>query len=328
MWQNTPIPNARTPDDEKPTLDRWARMQDTVPWLRFETQGATADPAVLTEAVGDADAPKSSRLGLRNLRRVMQMLIPVAEKPGEDYTLLGELFTNVIAQWGRYNAHVAASVGGAETFERYGTGERFQPLPEATQRNAMRYLEENAFEVPSWLIDRAVLRRVEQEGVVNRVRAAQANVLNSLLSTQRLNRLVDYEALVRPGEPLYTLPEMLADLRRSVWTELTTANVRVPLYRRGLQRSYLEAVDRQLNPPPRPAGGPGPQPQQQPGAPPAPTANSDVRPALRGQLMEIDRIAAAALSRTSDAMTELHLRDVRFEIARILDPDRDRRAAR
>jgi hypothetical protein len=140
--------------------------------------------------------------------------------------------------------------------------------------------------------------------------------------------LVDYEALARPGEPLYTLPEMLADLRRSVWTELTTANVRVPLYRRGLQRSYLEAVDRQLNPPPRPAGGPGPQPQQQPGAPPAPTANSDVRPALRGQLMEIDRIAAAALSRTSDAMTELHLRDVRFEIARILDPDRDRRAAR
>ena len=45
-------------------------------------------------------------------------------------------------------------------------------------------------------------------------------------------------------------------------------------------------------------------------------------PALRGELLEIDRMAAAALARTKPAMTRLHLRDVRLEIERILRPDR------
>jgi hypothetical protein len=318
MWQNTPIPGARTPDEERRTLDQWARMQDSIPWLRFETQDATADPAVLTEAVGDADAAKSSRLGLRNLQRVMRMLLPVAERPGEDYELLSELYANAIAQWGRYNAHVAASIGGAETFERYGTGERFTPLPAARQREAMQYLEENAFTVPAWLIDRNVIRRIEQEGVINRIRQAQSSVLNSLLSPQRLNRLIEYETLATRDETPYSLPEMLTTLRRSVWSELYAGRA-VGVYRRGLQRSYLEAVERALNP--QPVVTPFPQ---QGGGPPAPVvvSNSDVRPALRGELLELERIVNAAATRSGDAMTRLHWRDIGFEIDRILRGDR------
>ena len=53
-----PIPTARTPDDEKPILNQWAREQDTTPWLRFSTADAgSSDPGNLTEAVGDAGQP-------------------------------------------------------------------------------------------------------------------------------------------------------------------------------------------------------------------------------------------------------------------------------
>ena len=31
MWGYKPIPGARTPDDEKKTLDEWARQQDATP---------------------------------------------------------------------------------------------------------------------------------------------------------------------------------------------------------------------------------------------------------------------------------------------------------
>ena len=63
-WGYTPIPDANTPDDEKPTLDQWAREQDKTPWFRFSTAGAAgSDPGELTEAVGDADAVKSTALG-------------------------------------------------------------------------------------------------------------------------------------------------------------------------------------------------------------------------------------------------------------------------
>jgi hypothetical protein len=34
MWGYKPIPEAKTPDAEKPTLDEWARQQDKTPWLR------------------------------------------------------------------------------------------------------------------------------------------------------------------------------------------------------------------------------------------------------------------------------------------------------
>ncbi|MEX0907844.1 MAG: zinc-dependent metalloprotease, partial [Gemmatimonadota bacterium] len=119
MWQNKPIPGAATPDDEWATLDQWSRMQDTIPWFRWQTADATAPVDELTEAVGDADAVKSSGLGMRNLERVVASLLRVAERPGQDYTLLDELYGNAVAQWGRYNGHVAAVVAGAETWERY-----------------------------------------------------------------------------------------------------------------------------------------------------------------------------------------------------------------
>jgi hypothetical protein len=317
-WQNQPIPGARTPDDEWTTLNNWSRMQDTIPWFRWSTTSATADPFDLTEAVGDQDAVKSSRLAMKNLERVAASLLRVAEKPGQDYELLGELYNNVVQQWGRYNSHVAALIGGAETWERYGTGPRFQPLAEAKQREAMRYLNEVAFRVPPMLLNPDILTRIEQEGVVTRIRNAQGNVLGSLLSAARLGRLVDYEAIVGPTGNSYKLGEFLGDLRTGVWGELSQANPRVDVFRRNLQREYLEAAERTINPPApaaAPAGGGGGR-----GGAGAPPAASDGRALLRGELVEIQRLANTAASRTTDVTTRLHLRDINLEITRLLDP--------
>ncbi|HEX5634424.1 MAG TPA: zinc-dependent metalloprotease, partial [Gemmatimonadales bacterium] len=295
MWGHKPIPGARTPDDERATLDQWARMQDSMPWLRFSTPDATNDPGNNTEAVGDADAVKSTTLAMKNLKRVSDMLLPVAERPGEDYALLRELYQNVIGQWGRYMGHVAALVGGADTQERYGTGSRFTPVSRARQKEAVRFLGENAFRVPPWLLDQDVLRRIEGEGVVARVRQAQGNVLNQLLGEARLGRLVEYEALATRPDEAYSVGEYLGDVRRGVWGELTAGRVRVDVFRRNLQRAYLEAVDRTINPPPAPA-----LPPQVIilGLPQAPRFSTDARPLLRGELVELDRQIAAALGRT------------------------------
>jgi hypothetical protein len=317
MWQNRPIPDARTPDEEWPTLDRWSRMQDTIPWFRWSTTDATGDPFDLTEAVGDADAVKSSGLGMRNLERVVGSLLRVAERPGQNYDLLSELYGQAVAQWGRYNGHVAAVIGGAESWERYGTGIRFEPLPEARQREAIRYLNQNAFRVPAMFLNPEILRRIEQEGVVNRIRQAQMGVLNSLLSPVRLNRLVEYEALAGPRGESYNVAEFLADLRSGIWGELTQGNPRVDVYRRTLQRAYLEAAERAINPPTPP---PSATPAQQAAATAA--RLSDARALLRGELAEIRRLAQTAANRTNDPLSRLHLRDIDMEIARILDPGR------
>src|SRR5690606_41303029 len=104
------------------------------------------------------------------------------------YDLLDELYGNAVGQWGRYNNHVAAIIGGAVTWERYGTAPRFEPLDEARQRAAMDYLNRIAFRVPEMFLNPAILRRMEQEGVVNRIRNARGGVPRPLVTPTRPNR--------------------------------------------------------------------------------------------------------------------------------------------
>jgi len=311
MWSYKPIPGARTPDDEWRTLDSWSRWQDTMPWLRWTTSDAPNDPGNLTEAVGDMDAVYSTTLALRNLRRVMTSMMSVAERPGQDYDQLEELYTNAVQQWGRYMSHVAAVVGGADTQERYGTGPRFVPVSRERQVAAMRFLRDNAFATPDYFIDPGILRRIEAAGVLERLRDGQGAVIRSLISTARMDRLVEYEALAGSAGRAYTVADMLGDLRGAVWGELSRPTVTVDVYRRNLQRTYLDAVEAQLNPP---------RPPNLPAGAPAPRPNSDTRPALRGELAELDQLAQRALARTSDNMTRMHLRDVRASIDGILNP--------
>ena len=307
-WGYAPISGASTPDAELPTLDEWAREQDKYPWLRFETADARgADPEALTEAVGDADAVKASTYGMRNLERVMGTLLDVAEKPGRNYDELETLYGEAVSQWGRYMGHVTAIVGGSYSQELYGTGPRFEPVSRERQREAVRYLGKAAFRVPSMFLDGDILRRIEPTGVVARFRTQQARVLDGLLSQARLERLIEFDAMADAPSAAYTLSDLMDDLRADVWTELDDPSVRVNTYRRNVQRAFLDAVDQRLDP------------EEGRGADDGPWA-SDIRAVLRAELTEIDGRAESALVRAADAMTRIHLRDVRAEIARITSP--------
>lgn len=311
-WGYRPILDARTPADELPTLDRWAREQDNTPWFRFSTSGAPNDPENLTEAVGDADAVRATELGLRNLERVMANLLRATEKPGKDYTLLTSLYGSAVGQWGTYMRHVAAVIGGAITQEKYGTGRRFEPVSEARQREAVRFLNERAFQVPRMFLDPEILWRIEARGGVDRIRDAQTSLFATLLQPAKLNTLVQYEAMLDGNT--YTLAEYLADLRGGIWGELNASRVTVDVYRRNLQRAFLDRVNTELNPP-APAAGAAAAVATRP-----PSWGNDVRAMLKAELRTIDQMAARAQGRAGDAMTRVHLADLRNEIEKILDP--------
>lgn len=315
-WGYTPIPEASTPDEELPTLDTWARAQEEFPWLRFTVPGATADPEAQTEAVGNADAVRATQLGMLNLERVVASLIPVAEVPGRNYDELNTLYGQAVGQWGRYMGHVAAIIGAAYSQETAGRGPRFVPLERERQQEAMAYLSEAAFHVPEKFLDPAILRRIETQGAVERFRNAQAGVLNNLFQPARLNRLIEFEALADRPADVYSIAEMVSDLRLGVWGEITASGtVRINPYRRNLQRAFLNAVDSRMNPTDAEltrAFNPVPQPWA-----------SDVRGVLRAELQDLDRLAQQAIARAGDDQTRIHLRDIRTEIARILEVDEE-----
>lgn len=318
MWGYKPVPHAATPDDEKATLNRWARMQDTAAYLRFSTSGSFgSDAGEQTEAVGDQDAVKATTLGLRNLKRLVPLLVSSTVREGENYDELALYYQRLIGQWSNEMRHVIPIIGGVESQELYGTGVRFTPLPATRQREAMRFLNENAFRTPMWLVDSDILRRIESQGGVNRITAAQSGLLTQILNDARMERMVEYSTLAPNPVRTYTLPEMLLDLRRGIWTEVGSGAA-IDTWRRNLQRSWLRTIDLKLNPPETSASqraGSG----QSRGPQPSPV--SDTHALLRNELAELDVQIRNVLPRISDRMTRAHLTDVRREIDRILDPN-------
>ena len=318
MWGYKPIPGAKTPDAEKSTLDTWALAQDATPWYRFSTGGsAGSDPGELTEAVGDADAVKSSTLGMMNLKRVSKMLVPATtNEKGMPYDDLAELYGRMLGQWTLEMNHVAAIVGGLNSQQKHigQSGVRFTVVPKPRMVEAVKFLNENAFATPAWAIDKEILRRIEPIGALNRVRNAQNSVLNNLLSSSRFARLVEQQAL--DGSSAYLPAEFLADVRAGVWTELGTPRVTIDAYRRNLQRAYLDIANAKLN------ATPAALPQGLPASFAAMFVTSgDEKAFYRAELRAINSSAVAALSKTTDRATRVHLEGVRDQIAKILNPD-------
>src|ERR1051325_5303813 len=132
MWGYKPIPGAKTPEEEKNTLDEWARAQDSKPYLRFSTADARgSDPGENTEAVGDADAIASTTLGIKNLKRVSDMLMPATTHAGENYDDLEELYGRMLGQWTLELNHVTGIVGGFNSQQKHAgqDGVRFVIVP-------------------------------------------------------------------------------------------------------------------------------------------------------------------------------------------------------
>lgn len=331
MWGYEPIPGARTPDAERPTLDSIARMQDSVPWLRFgnlaESSADNPDAGDEMEAVGDADAVKSTGYGLRNIERIMPMLLRVTEKPGEDNSDLEEIYDRLVNQWATEMTHVVHVVGGATSHTKYGSqpGPVYTPEPAAKQREAVAFLNEHVFKTPTFFLDPAVTRRIEADGSLARIGAAQRRVLRGLLEDDRMARMVEMEAMApRAGElqsDVYTLPEMLRDVRGGIWTELGDHRVATDAFRRNLQRMYLDAFDAEIN---RKGPEPGTVIIMSSGeARPADLGTvSDIRAAMRAELVALRTSIDAAIPRAADGETRAHLEESRTRIDRILDPNK------
>ncbi|MGC8793339.1 MAG: zinc-dependent metalloprotease [Bryobacteraceae bacterium] len=302
MWGYKPIPEARTPDEEKPVLEEWIlAAQEKTPWLRFSTaKAAGSDPGENTEAVGDADPVRATELGLRNLRRVMDMLMEAVPEKGKPYDDLEEVYGRVLGQWVREMNHVTGLVGGFYSQQKHAgqQGVLFTPVERERQATAVKFLNENAFRTPTLFIRPEILRRIEPQGVLDRIRNAQRLVLNSLLDGRRFARLVEQEAL--DGPRAYRPAEFLADLRRGIFAELASTEVRVDAVRRNLQRLYLEMLSDRLN-----------------GRTPV---TDDQRPFSRAELRSIAAEAARALPRAADRATRAHLEDLRDQANRALDP--------
>ena len=319
MWGYKPIPGARTPDEERPTLERWARMQDTIPWYRFSANNEFGAYGTLNEAVGDADPVKSTALGFKNIRRVVDYIPGAAIRPGEDNSDLKEIYDRTVGQWATEANHVATIIGGGTVQYKSGSqsGPVYVALSKARQREAMRFLNDNVFRTPTYLIKPEIAGRIEAGGMITRINNAQSRVMNTMLDDGRLNRLLEEEAVAANKGDTYTLAEMLDDMRRGIWSEIYGGGA-IDAFRRELQMDYLNKIGEKLNPPPE-----NPLVAQQRAAfgipRPAPLSD-DAKSQLRGTLVTLRNDLRAASGRSGDRATQLHIAGAIRRIDEILDP--------
>lgn len=297
-WGYSPIPNAHSPEQEKNTLDRWASKQVGHVELQFGNYAYGQDPTTQSECIAD-DPVASGVLGMANIDRAAKYLVGATTTPGENYDDLREFYGALVGQRATELGRVARYIGGVVELNYHaGHGNAvFKPVAKADQKAAVNFLITYGLHNSSALNEPSLMRKIYPDGIVTRNVARQNQLVSSLLSEQRVQRLLDNEAA--NGKQAYTVGDLAADLQNGVWEEVKSKKPTVNIYRRALQLQYLATVDGRIN-----------------GAGATKTdLNSIERENLRKLASQVDR----AIPHAADEATARHLRECRRLIGMVVN---------
>jgi len=314
-WGYKPIMD-RNAEEEKETLNNWILKHAGDPMYRFGHQqsGDVVDPSSQTEDLGD-DAILASMYGIKNLKRIIPNLIEWTTSPGEDYSDLSDMYGQVLSQFNRYMGHVANNIGGV--YENYKTADQpgavYNYVTKSHQKNALQFIKDQLFSTPQWLLETSIFERIEYSGSIERIRTLQERTLKTVLNLGKMARMIENETI--NGYEAYSVRNMTMDLRKGIWGELYTGR-KIDTYRRNLQRAhidrlaYLMSVENQ-----RKRRG-----SDYVKSTAINTSQSDIRAIVRSELKTLKNLINSSVSKTSNSMNKIHLRDAVERINMILDP--------
>lgn len=309
-WGYRWMPEAKTAEEEVPILNKMTteKLKDKRYW--FGTESDPDDPRGQNEDLGD-DAARASAYGIKNLKRIVVKLPEWTKQANKDYADLNEMYSQVIIQFNRYMGHVAKTIGGIYTTPRMSDepGMVVEFVPEAKQKEAMKFLQDQLFTTPKWIVDNNISNYTGSNKLTT-IGNIQTSILNRLVNNNTFNKLFRFEA---ENNKAYTATEMLNDLRKGIWSELP-AHKSIDIYRRGLQKSFVESLDNIIDPTPKGAVsfsfGPAPVNNQ----------TTDGISIAKAQLRILTAEIRAALPLYKDASSRAHLQDVLDRINETLNP--------
>ncbi|MGZ3757214.1 MAG: zinc-dependent metalloprotease [Mucilaginibacter sp.] len=315
-WGYRELPDFKTGGKtEVPYLNKWTieKLKDRRLWFGTETN--PDDPHSQSEDLGD-NAMKASDYGIKNLKVIIAKLPEWTRQPNEGYEDLNNMYNQLTTQFNRYMGHVAKNIGGIyenpKTVEE--TGVVYEYTPAATQKEAMDFLNRQLFTTPKWMLDEKILANIG-ETPVQVVYTSQNGVLTRILTFHTLNKLLAGEAA--NGASSYKITDLFGDLNGSIFTELK-ANQPIDVYRRNLQKLYVDKMIELVKPKPQAAAttvtfaGRGGAPRE--------LDQTDALSVVKGQLRMINGMIKTAIASSTDAMTTYHLQDLNDRITAALDP--------
>jgi hypothetical protein len=314
-WGYKKYYEATTPEAEVPLLNKITteRLQNNKR-LFFGGELNPDDPRSQSEDLGD-NAMKAGAYGIKNLQRIVPNLLEWTKVANEDYSNLSELYGEVSIQFNRYLGHVIKNIGGIyetpKVVEQPGAVYEF--VSKATQLEAMAFLNKNVFNTPTWLINNDIFSKIGGDPV-SVIGSRMESTLNALLTSNRMNKLIQAEAIL--GTNTYTLTDLMSDLHKNIFTEIP-AHKPIDVYRRNLQKSFIERFGTLINPA-APAIGSFSGISFTFGG--GDIKKTDIVSVAKGTLRSIKTEISAALPSVTDKMTRYHLQDILERIDKILNP--------
>jgi hypothetical protein len=311
-WGYRYLPDAKTAADEVPTLDKWIEAKANDKRYYFGRQGQPDDPRDQSECIGD-NAMKASAYGIKNLQRIVPNLAAWTKEPNKSYEGLARIYGEAAGQFRRYVGHVVYNFGGVyETLKKHTQeGPVYEYVSKATQKEAMDFVNKQVFTTPTWLINKDIMAKTNVNPTVI-ILGLQEAALGRMLSTSTMNKMLNAEASL--GKEAYTINDLLTDLKATVFTELSSKKP-IDLYRRNLQKAYIERLGALINPP---SSG-GLTIGFGSATPSLDTKKGDILSFLKGHAKELKGLADAAAI-NPDKATKYHLQDISDRIKTILDP--------
>ncbi len=242
------------------------------PLLVFATDEDTwgPDPLATRRDLG-ADPLEYAKSRMRLIQTLRQKIVDKFVKDGDSWSKARRGYLITLSQQASVVSIMANWIGGAYVNRDKkgdpGARDPITVVPAEAQRDALRFVIDNAFEdnafgltpdllnrmsVDKWYDDGGMRDIMEDPTwpVHERILAVQAATLTMLMNPTTLARVYDNEFRISSGEDALTLPEVLNTISASIWTELEAKpgekfTVRKPMIsslRRNLQREHVERL--------------------------------------------------------------------------------------
>ncbi|HSC53401.1 MAG TPA: zinc-dependent metalloprotease [Phnomibacter sp.] len=231
---------------EKTKVQGWiAKAVNNNPSLRFQAEtninlNDPADPSAQTEDLGD-NVVLSSQYSLSNMKLLTANLLQWTKEDMDMYDNAAIAYDNMIDWWGILNRHVFSQVSGVKTSIKSveQEGDVYTPISKATQKQAVAYLNREVFQTPTWLLNPTVLNKFAKPVKRDKVARFQEEAMYQIMNPNRLYRLYT-QAMRYSKDKVYSVDELLTDIRTGVWSELKSPNAVISSNRRGIQKSWIE----------------------------------------------------------------------------------------
>ena len=237
-WLYTPVPDAKTPEEEYAVTSKWITEASADPTYRYGKQqfGGIVDPKSQTEDLGD-DAVKASEYGIRNLRYILENLDAWLASGDDDYSQRNGMYTNIVNQYVTYIQHVYANIGGIYLNEKLEGDpvEAVACVPREKQRRALQFILAELKRM-EWLDNAPLLEKVTILGSPRE--AVREAIIKAVVNAPAKKTLAINAQLSK--DP-YTPEACYKDVSDFVW-EPTVRNRRLTEDEMAIQREFLKAA--------------------------------------------------------------------------------------